>query len=140
VDQLRLLNEMFANSGLCTGKEKPEDRLITLRTKQLSFGTLQLVKEALDESTLDTLYFLTPFGSSSVEDGGLNTLQQGMGRAQRYRKNKRTPVIIILDHILIPKMHRMCSTLKRLIRRWPKEQGGPLDYKILKPYTTEEAK
>jgi superfamily II DNA or RNA helicase len=140
VDQLRLLNEMFVDSGLCTGKEKPGDRLTTLRTKQLSFGTLQLVKEALDESTLDTLYFLTPFGSSSVEDGGLNTLQQGMGRAQRYRKNKRTPVIIILDHILIPKMHRMCSTLKRLIRKWPEEQGGPLDYKILKPYGKEEAK
>lgn len=140
VEQLQNLNSMFANSGLCTGREKPEDRLITLRSQQLSFGTLQLVKEALDEATLDTLYFLTPFGSSAVEDGGLNTLQQGMGRAQRYRKGKRTPVIIILDHIYIPKLHKMCSTLKRLIRRWPKEQGGPLDYKILKPYSKEEAK
>jgi superfamily II DNA or RNA helicase len=140
VEQLRLLNDMFADSGLCTGNEKPEARLRTLRTKQISFGTLQLVKEALDEDTLDLLYFLTPFGSSSVEDGGLNTLQQGMGRAQRFRENKKTPVIIILDHVFVPKMHKMCSTLKRLIRRWPKEQGGPLDYKILRPYGKEETK
>jgi len=140
VEQLQILNSMFANSGLCTGREKPAERLDTLRSKRLSFGTLQLVKEALDEATLDTLYFLTPFGSSSVEDGGLNTLQQGMGRIQRYRKGKKTPVVVVLDHIYVPKLHRMCSTLKRLIRRWPEEQGGPLDYKILKPYTQEEAK
>jgi superfamily II DNA or RNA helicase len=140
VEQLRLLNSMFATSGLCTGREKPEERLITLRSKQLSFGTLQLVKEALDEATLDTLFFLTPFGSSAVEDGGLNTLQQGMGRIQRFRKGKKTPVVVILDHIYIPKMHKMCSTLKRLIRRWPKEQGGPLDYKILRAYGEEKSK
>lgn len=140
VDQLRLLNSMFATSGLCTGREKPEERLVTLRSKQLSFGTLQLVKEALDEATLDTLFFLTPFGSSAVEDGGLNTLQQGMGRIQRFRKGKKTPVVVILDHIYIPKMHKMCSTLKRLIRRWPEEQGGPLDYKILRAYGEETPK
>jgi superfamily II DNA or RNA helicase len=137
VDQLRRLNEMFDDSGLCTGREKPEKRLVTLRTKQLSFGTLQLVKEALDEDTLDTLYFITPFGSQEIEEGGLNTLQQGMGRIQRFKKGKKTPVVVILDHIYIPKMHRMCSKLKRLLKAWPVEQGGALDYTTLRPYSEE---
>ena len=137
VGQLRLLNEMFEDSGLCTGREKPEKRLETLRTKRLSFGTLQLVKEALDESTLDTLYFITPFGSQEIADGGLNTLQQGMGRIQRFREGKKTPVVVILDHIYIPKMHRMCNKMKRLLSTWPDEQGGALEYKTLRPYTEE---
>ncbi len=137
VGQLRLLNEMFEDSGLCTGREKPEKRLETLRTKQLSFGTLQLVREALDEDTLDTLYFITPFGSQEIEDGGLNTLQQGMGRIQRFREGKKTPVVVILDHIYIPKMHRMCSKLKRVLSAWPDEQGGALEYTTLRPYSEE---
>lgn len=137
VDQLRRLNEMFEDSGLCTGREKPEKRLVTLRTKQLSFGTLQLVKEALDEDTLDTLYFITPFGSQEIEEGGFNTLQQGMGRIQRFKKGKKTPVVVILDHIYIPKLHRMCSKLKRLLKAWPAEQGGPLDYTVLRPHSQE---
>lgn len=139
VEQLRSLNEMFEDSGLCTGRERPDARLETLRTKQLSFGTLQLVKEALDESTLDTLFFLTSFGSSAVEEGGFNTLQQGMGRVQRFREGKKTPVVVILDYIYIQKLHRMCSTLKRQLRNWPTDQGGPLDYTVLKPYSGETA-
>jgi superfamily II DNA or RNA helicase len=140
VEQLRNLNEMFEDSGLCTGREKPGKRLETLRTKQLSFGTLQLVREALDESTLDTLYFVTPFGSQEIEDGGLNTLQQGMGRIQRFREGKKTPVVVILDHIYIPKMHRMCSKMKRLLHAWPEEQGGALEYTTLRPYSQESTK
>lgn len=132
-DQLQLLNSMFDNSGLCTGSEKPAKRIETLRTKQLTFGTLQLVKEALDEPTLDTLYVLTPFGSRYVEDGGFGTLQQGMGRLQREKEGKKTPLVIFLDHIYIQKFHQMISHLKRMIRRWPEDQGGPYDYKILRP-------
>lgn len=134
VDQLRLLNEMFEDSGLCTGREKPEKRLETLRTKRLSFGTLQLVREALDEDTLDTLYFITPFGSREIVDGGFNTLQQGMGRIQRFKEGKKTPVVVILDHIYIQKMHRMCNKMKRLLKSWPEEQGGALEYTTLRPH------
>jgi len=137
VDQLRHLNRMFENSGLCTGSEKPGARLETLRTRPISFGTLQLVKEGLDEDTLDTLFFLTPFGSSAIEEGGFNTLQQGIGRIQRRREGKRTPVVVIIDHIYVPKFHRMCTTLKRQFQNWPKDQGGPMEYTVLKPYSKE---
>jgi superfamily II DNA or RNA helicase len=133
-DQLKLLHQMFPDSGLCTGDEEPESRMSVLREKQVTFGTLQLVKEALDEQTLDTIFFLTPFGSSNIEGGGRNTLQQGMGRILREWKGKKTPVVIIMDHLYIPKFHKMCRHLKVLLNEWPKDQGGPYEYQLLKPY------
>lgn len=136
-DQLKELHRRFPESGLCTGDEDPRARIETLREKSLTFGTLQLVKEALDEPTLDTLFFLTPFGSSAIEEGGFNTLQQGMGRIQRVREGKKTPVVVILDHIYIPRFHKMCNQLRKQLRNWPKDQGGPLEYTTLKPYTEE---
>jgi len=134
VNQLQMLNKMFSNSGLCIGKKSPEDRLNALKTKQITFGTLQLVKEALDEDSLDTLFFLTPFGSQDIEEGGFNTLQQGMGRAQRFREGKKTPIVVFIDYMFIPKLHRMITTLKRQLINWPIDQGGPLSYTTIQPY------
>lgn len=139
VDQLKLLHQRFPESGLCIGDVSPRVRLEVLREKRLTFGTLQLVKEALDEATLDTLYFLTPFGSSAIEEGGFNTLQQGMGRVQRDREGKKTPVVVIIDHVYVPRFHKMCNQLRKQLRKWPKDQGGPLEYTTLKPYTQEAA-
>jgi len=138
VDQLRNLHQMFADSGLCTGREKPADRIETLRRKQISFGTLQLVREALDEASLDTLFFLTPFGRSDIDDGGVNTLQQGMGRILRFQPDKREPVVVIMDYVFVPKFHKMCSTLKRRLAQWPQEQGGPLEFTVIRPYQEEK--
>ena len=138
VDQLRLLHDMFPDSGLCTGREKPAARIETLRTRQITFGTLQLVKEALDEKSLDTIFFLTPFGSSAIEDGGKNTLQQGMGRILGYRGGGNHPVVVIMDHMFIPKFHKACRQLKKLINEWPADEGGPLEYTILRPFDEQE--
>ena len=129
---------MFPDSGLCTGREKPAARIETLRTRQITFGTLQLVKEALDEKSLDTIFFLTPFGSSAIEDGGKNTLQQGMGRILGYRGGGNHPVVVIMDHMFIPKFHKACRQLKKLINEWPADEGGPLEYTILRPFDEQE--
>jgi len=134
-DQLKLLHQMFPDSGLCTGDEEPDARMKVLREKPLTFGTLQLVKEALDEQTLDTIFFLTAFGSSAVEGGGKGTLQQGMGRILREMSGKKTPVVIIMDYVNIPKFHKMCRRMKTLLHEWPVDQGGPYEYEILRPYT-----
>lgn len=133
VNQLRILNEMFPDSGLCTGFESPESRIKTLKSKRVTFGTHQLVREALDEQTLDTMFFLTPFGSSAIDIGGKNTLQQGMGRILRYREGKKTPVVVIMDHVYIPKFHKMCRKLKQVLHNWPRDEGGPFEYELLKP-------
>jgi len=133
VEQLRRLHSMFSESGLCIGSEKPEARMETLKTKRIIFGTMQLVREALDEASLDTLYILTPFGRADIERGGVNTLQQAMGRILRHRPGKQEPVVVIFDYIFIPKLHRMCSTLKWRLETWPDDQGGPMEYSVLQP-------
>jgi len=140
IEQLCALNAMFPDSGLCIGDVPPHERIETLRHKQITFGTLQLVKEALDEETLDTIFFLTPFGSGAVEMGGKNSLQQGMGRILRPLEGKRHPIVVIVDPIYIPKLHRMCSQLKKLINAWPQDEGGPFEYTLLSPYEGAEPK
>jgi hypothetical protein len=77
------------------------------------------------------LFFLTPFGSNAIDEGGFNTLQQGMGRILRMHKGKKVPLVVIVDYVLIHKFHRMCNKLKQQLRRWPADQGGPLEYSIL---------
>jgi superfamily II DNA or RNA helicase len=134
VDQLGLLHEMFPESGLCTGKEKPAHRIEVLRGKNPVFGTTQLVREGLDEDTLDALFFVTPFGSGAVAEGGHNTLQQGMGRTQRVRTGKKVPVVVIIDHLYIPQFHRMCNQLKRQLKNWPDAEGGPYEYSVVRPH------
>jgi superfamily II DNA or RNA helicase len=138
VEQLRILHEMFPGSGICTGRESAASRLQALRECNLTFGTLQLVKEGLDESALDTLFFLTPFGSSQVEDGGRNTLQQAMGRILRTRPDKKRPIVTILDHVYVDKFHRMCTNLKKQLDNWPTDQNGPLHYELMRPYSGDK--
>lgn len=132
--QLRILHSMFPGSGICTGDEDPAERLRALRRCQVTFGTLQLVREGLDEDTLDTLFFITPFGSADVMDGGKNTLQQGIGRILRVRPGKKQPLAVIFDHIYIQKLHKQCGKLKTLLHEWPEDEGGPFEFDTIAPY------
>ena len=137
--QLKLMHEMFlakgVDCGICTGDQKVQQRWQALRDKQLIFGTHQLVLEAIDEDSLDTLFWMTPFGSQHPE-GGKNALQQGMGRIQgyRFREGMKHPLVVIFDDIYIKHFHRMCNKLRLQMRRWPEDEGGPYEYKVLKPF------
>ena len=145
VEQLKLMNEKFlaegADCGLCTGSQKVSERWAALRNKQLIFGTHQLVMEAIDEDSLDTLYWLTPFGSQHPE-GGKNALQQGMGRIQgyRHREGMREPLVVIFDDLYVKHFHRMCNQLRKQLRRWPEDEGGPYPYKNLQPHQGSQEK
>jgi len=117
--------------GICTGDiTDVEQRWAALRDKRLVFGTHQLVTEAIDEKSLDTLVWMTPFGSSHP-DGGKNALQQGMGRIQGYRfeEGMKKPLVIIYDDVLIFQFHKMCNQLRRQLRKWPADEGGPYKFK-----------
>lgn len=135
VEQLVILNKMFPGSGLVIGDIVDIDkRLRALRESQITFGTLNLVKEGLDEDTLDTLFLLTPFGSRDVAEGGKNTLQQGMGRILRPRERKMQPVVVAFDHMYIPKLHKQCNKMKQLLTEWPEDEGGPFTYETIRAY------
>jgi hypothetical protein len=141
--QLKLMHDLFADRGadvgLCIGTQKVVERWRALRERQLIFGTHQLVLEAIDEDSLDTLYWLTPFGSQHPE-GGKNALQQGMGRIQgyRYREGMKHPLVVIFDDVYIQHFHRMCNVLRKQLRRWPADEGGPYPFRTLKPFEEEE--
>jgi len=143
VDHLRLMHAKFLeegySTGICTGSVKVKERWEALRTKQLIFGTHQLVMEAIDEDSLDTLFWMTPFGSQHPE-GGKNALQQGMGRIQGYRHHEgmKNPLVVIYDDVYIYLFHRMCNKLKLQLRRWPSDEGGPYEFKTLKPRRDQE--
>ena len=137
--QIKLMHEMFlelgVDCGVCTGDQKVVKRWAALRDKQLIFGTHQLVLEAIDEDSLDTLFWLTPFGSQHP-DGGKNALQQGMGRIQGYRHKAgmKNPLVVIFDDIYIKHFHRMCNKLKQQLNQWPSDEGGPYPHSTLKPH------
>jgi len=125
-EQLELMHQIFGEeiSGLCTGKQSVIKRWDALRHKQLIFGTHQLVLEAIDEKTLDFLIWLTPYGSSHP-DGGVNALQQGMGRIQRHYEGKPTPKVLIYDDMHVRDFNRMCNRLRHQLLNWPAHKGGP---------------
>jgi superfamily II DNA or RNA helicase len=143
VKQLELMYELFlaegADVGICTGKQEVAKRWAALRDKQLIFGTHQLVLEAIDEDSLDTLMWLTPFGSKHP-NGGKNALQQGMGRIQgyRYREGMKNPLVVIFDDIYVNQFHRMCNKLRAQLTRWPSDEGGPYEHITLKQLEEEE--
>jgi superfamily II DNA or RNA helicase len=136
--QLKLMYQMFlergVDCGICTGDQQVLKRWEALRDKQLVFGTHQLVLEAIDEESLDTLFWLTPFGSQHPE-GGKNALQQGMGRIQGYRfkEGMKHPLVWIYDDLYIKHFHRMCNKLKHQLSSWPADEGGPYPYSTYKP-------
>ncbi|MFW9801040.1 MAG: DEAD/DEAH box helicase [Candidatus Thorarchaeota archaeon] len=129
------LSKEGIDTGICTGDEKVVERWAALRDKRLIFGTHQLVMEAIDEDSLDTLFWLTPFGSQHP-DGGKNALQQGMGRIQGYRfkEGMKQPMVVIYDDIYVKYFHRMCNVLRKQLRSWPVDEGGPYKYTDLPPY------
>jgi superfamily II DNA or RNA helicase len=135
--QLNMMHEQLLNEGLdcgiCTGDNKVLERWKALRERQLIFGTHQLVMEAIDEESLDTLFWLTPFGSQNPE-GGKNALQQGMGRIQGYRfqEGMKDPLVVIYDDIYIRHLHRMCNQLRKQLRNWPPEESGPYEFSNVK--------
>jgi superfamily II DNA or RNA helicase len=134
-----LFKDAGVDVGVCTGKQKVVARWRALRDKQLILGMHDLVKEAIDEDTLDTLVWMTPFGSQHPE-GGKNALQQGMGRIQgyRYHEGMKHPLVIIFDDIYIKHLHRMCNKLRQQMRRWPADEGGPYEFRTLKPFEVQQ--
>jgi superfamily II DNA or RNA helicase len=109
--QLRLLHEMFPNSGLIIQETPQATRTEIVQKSRVCFAIAQLGAEGLDDEDLDTLFVLTPFSSP-------NDLQQFVGRIQREKEGKRTPVVSIFDDVHIKEFHGLCHKLKRTFREW----------------------
>jgi superfamily II DNA or RNA helicase len=95
-------------SGVVTGDTSGEDRTRVIRDSDVTFATFQVAKEGLDVEALDTLVFTTPFKS-------WGSFQQGKGRIERQAKNKKTPLVLVMDDIYLGPSTHMCRALKRNI-------------------------
>jgi superfamily II DNA or RNA helicase len=110
-DQLRLFHSIFPNSGIILGETPKDERMDILRSNQIVFAIAKLGSEGIDDSALDTLFWLTPFRSR-------NALQQSMGRIQRAHPNKKTPVMVVFEDHLTPPLRALCHRLRSNLRDW----------------------
>jgi hypothetical protein len=121
--QRQYLKDLLAlpsNAGLMIRKVNPKARTAMLRSKQIMFAIAKYGREALDEERLDTI-----IASMPVSDR--NGLQQLMGRIQRKKAGKKRCVCVFLeDEVGI--LMAMCNHIRRHLREWPVEDGGPYTY------------
>lgn len=110
-------------AGLLIGKVDPVVRQQMLKTFPVVFAIMKYGVEGLDERSLDTVLAL----ESPSQEGNL---RQMMGRALREKAGKQEPLIRFLeDNVDISK--GIAANVRRLLRQWPMDQGGPLEYKLL---------
>jgi superfamily II DNA or RNA helicase len=119
---LKDLLAMPSDAGLMIYKVKPDERMRMLKEKTVTFAVSKYGKEGLDEAALDTVIACEPMSSR-------NMLQQFMGRVLRTKPGKKTPVVVFLEDDIGP-MSAMCRTIRRHLRGWPLEEGGPYTYEL----------
>jgi superfamily II DNA or RNA helicase len=129
-DQLLLLHEMFPESGLVVQETPQEERSNIVRKSRLTFANANLGFEGLDDDSIDTVHVLLPFGS---KEGPPNDLQQVIGRAQREKDGKGTPVVVIYDDVNIKPLHQTCMVMRKQLSTWDKHVPGmpALSYQYL---------
>jgi len=111
------------DAGLMIHKVDPALRMKMLREKDITFAIMKYGKEGLDEPTLDTSILLEPVASQAM-------LQQIMGRILRVLAQRtKDPEMIVLEDS-IPPIRNICEKMRRHLRSWPIEDGGPYNYEM----------
>jgi hypothetical protein len=108
-----------SDSGLFTEAVKPEDRFQMLRERQVIFAIMKYGKEGLDDKKLSAIVVSEPMSDR-------NTLQQIMGRP----RNKSNSELVFLEDDIAPLIGQ-CRKLRRHLREWPVEEGGPFRYNLV---------
>ena len=119
----RVLRTNKSNAGLMIGSIKPMERHRMLAEKQVTFAIMKYGREGLDEPSLDTAFVCEPIS----QKGGL---QQLLGRVLRKRYGKKAPVVVFFEDNIGPMMG-MCQKLRKHLKFWPVEDGGPFDYELI---------
>jgi superfamily II DNA or RNA helicase/uncharacterized protein YwbE len=112
-----------SNAGLLTFKVGVDERQRMLKTKDVIFSIMKYGKEGLDKPNLDTVLLCEPISQRNI-------LQQVMGRALRELAGKGQPIFIVLEDDVGP-MIGMCQALRKHLREWSVEEGGPYTYNLV---------
>lgn len=108
-----------STGGLFTEAVKPEARFKMLRERQVIFAIMKYGKEGLDDKKLSAIVVSEPMSDR-------NTLQQIMGRP----RNKSNSELVFLEDDVSPLIGQ-CRKLRRHLREWPEEEGGPFRYSLV---------
>lgn len=108
-DQLVELHMRFPESSLIVQETPQKERTKMVQQSQICFAIRELGIEGLDDDNLDTLFILTPFSSP-------NDLQQVMGRIQRWKPDKKVPVMVIFEDRLIRPFEALCKKLRAALK------------------------
>lgn len=126
------LSSKLVNCGIMLHKVTPKERKRYIDTMPIVFAIMKYGKEGLDAEDLDTVLISSVFSSR-------NGLQQVIGRPTRAHPNKKSPVIVIYEdnvgHVI-----GMCKKLKKHLRDWPHEEGGPYEFEYIGHPTTTSKK
>lgn len=122
-EYLKALLAQKSTGGLMIYKVDPDVRTKLLRSKQVTFAISKYGREGLDEKSLDTIVVCEPLSDQGA-------LQQLMGRIQRKKDGKQSPVVVFLEDD-VGLLIGMCRKLRQHLREWPVEEGGPYDYELL---------
>lgn len=117
------LSSRLVNCGIMLHKVPPKERKRYIDTMPIVFAIMKYGKEGLDSEELDTVLVSQVFSSK-------NGLQQLMGRPTRQHAYKKSPVIVFYEdnigHVI-----GMCKKLKKHLREWSHEEGGPYEYEYI---------
>lgn len=110
----------LATCGIMVYKVPAKERKRFIDTMPIVFAITKYGKEGLNSEELDTILVSSVFSSR-------NGLQQLNGRNTRDFIGKMSPVTIFYEdnigHII-----GMCQKLKKHLREWDHEEGGPYEY------------
>lgn len=110
-DQLQLFHAMFPDSGLIVAETTKEERMGVLRNSRVCFAISKLGSTGVDDDALDMLFWLTTFRSKIA-------LQQSMGRIQRSKAGKKTPIMVVFEDWSCHPVRKMCQAVKGTLREW----------------------
>lgn len=113
---LKDLLALKSTSGIFTEAVEPAARFEMLRTRQVIFAIMKYGREGLDDKKLSAVLVSEPISDR-------NTLQQIMGRP----RDKSNSVLIFLEDNIGPLIGQ-CKKLRRHLRDWPVDEGGPFKY------------
>lgn len=89
-------------------KKRTDDELKKAERAQVIFATFQMASQALDIPDIDTEVLASP----------MSDVEQAVGRAARYDKGKKTPVIIVdMVDSMIPEFNNMYLSREKFYKR-----------------------
>lgn len=120
---IEALYKSLNNCGIMVYKVPAQERKRFLDDMPIVFAITKYGKEGMNSEELDTILVSSIFSSQ-------NGLQQLNGRHTRDFHGKKSPVTVFYEdnigHVI-----GMCQKLKKHLREWPHDEGGPYEYETI---------